>query len=240
MKKVKYFSLIAVILLFAIIEIIVPANISYGNNTGQITNGILSVQVTPRRVRLFAGESEDFTTIIRVKGNANIAVTWEIKGDGTIITNDTNSVTYTAPQTIETRKKVTLVATSEADKNKKGKVLIELNPSVIPHITPGSEVDNTITISNFSFSPLNIGVAPGTVITVRNEDDVNHSVTSESRKGIFKKGSVGGISFDTGVFMIPPHPITIPSDAHVGTIIPYFCTVHKDNMATPTGYITIK
>ena len=84
-----------------------------------------------------------------------------------------------------------------------------------------------------------MGVAPGTVITAKNNDNVNHSVTSESKRGNYKKGSVNGISFDTGIFMLSSPVIIIPDNAPIGTIIPYFCSVHRGNMATPTGYITI-
>ncbi|OGL47078.1 MAG: hypothetical protein A2149_02315 [Candidatus Schekmanbacteria bacterium RBG_16_38_11] len=244
MKKKNLFISLMIILFFVASGIPTHGDAVYKGSRRRTTNGIISVQVTPKRLKLLAWESEDFTTIIKVKGSTSTAVLWKVEGgsgneNGTIVVNDPNSVTYKAPKTVVEKRKVTLVATSVANTSKKGKAVIELTPSIIPDITPGSEVDNTITISNFSFKPANLGVTPGTVITITNEDTVNHSVTSESKKDDFKKGSVNGISFDTGTFILTPQSITIPNDAPVGTVIPYFCTVHRGNMVTPTGYITI-
>ncbi len=95
-----------------------------------------------------------------------------------------------------------------------------------------------IVISGMAFSPLNLHVPPGGTVTVLNDDSTAHSVTSESAPNAFTPGSVAGISFDTGPFT-GNHSFTLPADAKNGTAIPYYCTVHKSAMATPTGTITI-
>ena len=95
-----------------------------------------------------------------------------------------------------------------------------------------------IVISNLSFLPLNLHVPPGATVTVVNQDGMAHSVTSEATSGAFTRGSVGGVSFDTGPFT-GVRSFTIPANAATGTVIPYFCTVHLGTMATPNGAITV-
>ncbi len=95
-----------------------------------------------------------------------------------------------------------------------------------------------ITISNLRFSPLNLAVPPGATVTVVNQDGMGHSVTSEATPGSFTRGSVGGVSFDTGEFT-GQKTFTVPSSAAAGTVVPYYCIVHTSTMATPNGTITI-
>jgi plastocyanin len=95
-----------------------------------------------------------------------------------------------------------------------------------------------ITISNLSFSPLSLRAPPGATVTVINNDSMAHSVTSQATSGSFTPGAVAGISFDTGAFT-GQRTFTLPSSAANGTVIPYFCTVHRNTMATPNGQITI-
>jgi len=96
----------------------------------------------------------------------------------------------------------------------------------------------TITISNLTYSPLNLHVPPGQTVTVVNDDGMPHSVTSEATQNAFTPGSVSGISFDTGAFT-GSRTFSIPSSAASGTVIPFFCTVHRGTMNTPNGSITI-
>ena len=95
-----------------------------------------------------------------------------------------------------------------------------------------------ITISNLSYSPLDLHVPPGGTVTVINQDAMPHSVTSEATPGAFTHGSVDGISFDTGSFS-GTRSFTIPPSAASGTVIPFFCTVHTSTMSTPNGAITV-
>ena len=97
---------------------------------------------------------------------------------------------------------------------------------------------DTITISNFLYSPSNLSVKPGTTITVVNQDSTAHTLTSQSALGDFTKGAVSGVEFDTGSFT-GTTTFTIPSTAPVGTVIPYFCTIHKSTMGMGQGQITI-
>jgi len=73
---------------------------------------------------------------------------------------------------------------------------------------------------------------------VVNDDGMPHSVTSEATQNAFTPGSVSGISFDTGAFT-GSRTFSIPSNAASGTVIPFFCTVHRGTMNTPNGSITI-
>jgi plastocyanin len=95
---------------------------------------------------------------------------------------------------------------------------------------------STITIQNLTFSPSNLSVTPGTTVTVNNRDNGTlHSVTSQSAQGQYVAGSVGGVSFDTGLFLgVSTRTFTIPSSAAVGTVIPFFCQNHKQMMTNAT------
>jgi len=95
-----------------------------------------------------------------------------------------------------------------------------------------------IAIRNMAFSPIPLAVPPGGTVTVLNQDAMPHSVTSETADGAFTPGAVGGVQFDTGVFT-GQRTFTIPANAVDGTVIPYYCTVHKSLMATPDGSIRV-
>ena len=45
--------------------------------------------------------------------------------------------------------------------------------------------------------------------------------------------------FDTGAFVGGERTISIPPDAPPGTVVPYYCAVHKGSMRTPNGEIRI-
>ncbi len=99
----------------------------------------------------------------------------------------------------------------------------------------------TITISNLSYSPLNLDVPPGKTVHVVNRDGMLHSVTSEATSGAYVPGAVAGISFDTGNFQgATPMTFDIPATAAEGTVIPYYCKTHLGTMNTPNGTITIR
>ncbi len=87
----------------------------------------------------------------------------------------------------------------------------------------------TITISNFTYNPSNLTVTAGTTVTVVNQDNTPHSVTSSSSAGSFTPGGVSGVAFDTGAFN-GTKTFTIPSSAPSGTQIPYYCSVHLGAM----------
>jgi plastocyanin len=97
----------------------------------------------------------------------------------------------------------------------------------------------TITISNLAFSPLDLAVPPGATVTVVNRDSMAHTVTSESAPNAFVPGAVAGVSFDTGAFT-GTKTFTIPTSAPDGTVVPYFCSIHRSTMATPNGQITVR
>jgi plastocyanin len=108
------------------------------------------------------------------------------------------------------------------------------NSTTTPPVTPGY----FITISNMSFSPLDLHVPPGGTVTVINKDTLVHSVTSQSAANAFTPGGVSGVSFDTGEF-VGQKTFTIPATAAEKTVIPYYCTSHKQLMVPPNGTITV-
>jgi plastocyanin len=95
-----------------------------------------------------------------------------------------------------------------------------------------------ITISNMTFTPSTLSVPPGATVTVLNSDATQHSVTSETTSGTYTPGAVSGISFDTGAFN-GSASFTIPSSAASGTVVPFYCTVHRTTMSPPNGSIKI-
>jgi hypothetical protein len=64
-------------------------------------------------------------------------------------------------------------------------------------------------------------------------------VTSERAPDAFVPGSVANVSFDTGAFLAGDRTIVIPPDAAPGTVVPYYCALHKGAMRTPNGEIRI-
>jgi plastocyanin len=49
---------------------------------------------------------------------------------------------------------------------------------------------DTIVIKNFMFQPSTLTVAPGAVVTVRNEDTVTHTLTDASDSRLFNSGDI--------------------------------------------------
>jgi plastocyanin len=96
----------------------------------------------------------------------------------------------------------------------------------------------SITIQGMAFSPIPLAAPPGATVTVVNQDGMAHSVTSEAAAGDFTPGAVGGVQFDTGPFT-GQRTFTIPANATDGTVVPFYCTVHKGAMATPNGSIRV-
>jgi plastocyanin len=107
--------------------------------------------------------------------------------------------------------------------------------STTPTASTGALV---ITIQSLTFTPLNVDVAPGATVTVRNADGILHSLTSEAAMGNYSPGAVNGVSFDTGLFSTGDQTITIPANAAPGTVVPYFCRFHLSMM--PQGTITVQ
>jgi len=70
----------------------------------------------------------------------------------------------------------------------------------------------TITMRNFAFFPASLSVAPGTEITVRNDDKAPHTVTADDK------------SFDTGE-VDPGKSATFTAPSKPGTY-DYICTIH--------------
>ncbi len=97
-----------------------------------------------------------------------------------------------------------------------------------------------IVISSLSYIRQDLTVPPGATIVVLNEDPMPHSVTSEASADAFTPGAVAGVSFDASVPSNSQTSFEIPSTAPVGTVVPFYCSVHKNAMHTPNGSITIR
>lgn len=215
---------------------------------------ITKVKVSPPTAKVKVGKTSKFTAQVIGKGKFDKSVLWSVEGgdaNGTITATDKKHATYKAPDSVPEGEKVTIKATSNADSNKSGTATITITSgsststsvtttstttTTFFPVTPG----NTIKITGFSFDPVNIGVAPGTTITVFNLDGSPHSVTSQAKEGNFTFGKVNDIGFDTGEFTTPNKSFIIPPNAVPGTVIPYYCTVHKGLMKTKNGYVTVQ
>jgi plastocyanin len=73
--------------------------------------------------------------------------------------------------------------------------------------------DATVKIDNFSFSPAQITVAPGTKVTWANQDDMPHTVTDAGAPRAFKSPAL-----DTGDAF--SHMFSAPGTYH------YYCSLH--------------
>jgi plastocyanin len=81
---------------------------------------------------------------------------------------------------------------------------------------------NTVVIKNFAFGPATMVVAPGTKITVVNQDKAPHTVTAVNKS--FDTGTIAG--GQRGVLTAPSTPGTYP----------YVCTIHP----SMTGTLIVK
>ena len=81
--------------------------------------------------------------------------------------------------------------------------------------TSNAVATNTVTLSNYMFSPATITVKAGTTVTWSNQDSVTHTVTSDdSSKVSFKSGNIKDgdnytFTFDTAgtyTYHCTPHP----------------------------------
>jgi plastocyanin len=76
----------------------------------------------------------------------------------------------------------------------------------------------TITISNFMFSPMHASVAPGSTVSVTNKDSVTHTLTATG--GRFNTGDIG-----------PGQTKTFTAPSKAGTYN-YICNIHQYMMGT--------
>jgi plastocyanin len=74
---------------------------------------------------------------------------------------------------------------------------------------------DTIVIKNFMFSPDSLTVAPGAVVTVKNEDSVTHTLTDKTDQSAFNTGPVG-----------PNQTKAFKAPAKAGSYA-FFCTIHQ-------------
>jgi plastocyanin len=79
--------------------------------------------------------------------------------------------------------------------------------------------DATVNIDNFTFSPAQVTVAPGTTVTWTNRDDIPHTVTDAAEKRDFKSAPL-----DTGERYA--HVFSTAGTYH------YFCSLHPHMQGT--------
>ncbi|MET7621765.1 cupredoxin domain-containing protein [Streptomyces sp. NPDC005408] len=78
-----------------------------------------------------------------------------------------------------------------------------------------------IAIKNFTFSPANLQVSPGTKVIVENQDSVTHTVTATGDKAFDTSDIDAG---ETATFIAPS----------TSGSYPYICTIHPTMKATLT------
>ena len=76
-----------------------------------------------------------------------------------------------------------------------------------------AKATNSVTISNFMFSPMTASVAPGSTVTVTNKDSVTHTLTATG--GQFDTGDIG--VGQTKIFTAPTKAGTYG----------YICDIHQ-------------
>lgn len=91
--------------------------------------------------------------------------------------------------------------------------------SASPSGTPAAAV--TVTIKDFAFNPVGVTVAPGATVTVINQDNTAHTVTSVT-DGLFDTGDIAG--GQTTTFTAP----TTPGEYR------YICSIHPNMHGTLT------
>lgn len=82
-----------------------------------------------------------------------------------------------------------------------------------PAAVPAPSVPSTIVMKDFIFTPASLTVAPGTKITVINEDQAPHTVTANDK--FFDTGVIHG--GQRGEITAPTKPGSYP----------YLCTIHQ-------------
>jgi plastocyanin len=65
------------------------------------------------------------------------------------------------------------------------------------HTASAGSGAETIVIKNFMFQPSTLTVAPGAVVTVRNEDTVTHTLTDKSDSRLFNTGDIAAGQSET-------------------------------------------
>lgn len=99
---------------------------------------------------------------------------------------------------------------------------------------PTDEVDILIT-SGEVFATPEILVSSGATLTIRNSDEVIHTVTSESAEGAFDNTGDFDVLISAGGIQV----LTLPA-AESGTIFYYYCRLHEGAMTPADGRIVIE
>ena len=84
-------------------------------------------------------------------------------------------------------------------------------------------------------APPEITAPAGSTLTIRNNDEVMHTVTSESAEGAFDDTGDFDVLASAGGIQV----LTVP-EAESGTIFYYYCRLHKSAMTPADGKIIIE
>ena len=95
-----------------------------------------------------------------------------------------------------------------------------------------------ITILNYTFDPADLSAPPGATVLVKNLDNVDHWLSSSAAPGQYVHAAVGGLDLDLLVPARDERVFSVPADAVVGTVVPYFCRLSQGAMVNQ-GTITI-
>lgn len=98
---------------------------------------------------------------------------------------------------------------------------------------PTDEVDILIASGSVLTTP-EVTASAGAVLTIRNNDEVTHTVTSESAEGAFDNTGDFDVLISAGGIQV----LTLP-EAGAGTIFYYYCRLHEGAMTPADGIITI-
>src|ERR1700730_3559816 len=123
-----------------------------GGSSTAPPSSLISVSVTASKSTVLIGQTVTFTAT--VTGTMNTAVTWSVSGGPN---NGTISATgvYTAPATVPTPAKVTVIATSQADSTKSGSAIITVVASssgIVVSVQPATASVSDFRIQQFAAS----------------------------------------------------------------------------------------
>ena len=94
---------------------------------------------------------------------------------------------------------------------------------------------NVIVINEMTFVTPDITAPSGATITILNNDDAPHTITSESAEDAFDNDG----TFDVPVISNGDGLLTLP-EASSGTVFYFYCRFHTSLMTPSTGTITIE
>ncbi|MEV6011833.1 cupredoxin domain-containing protein [Streptomyces sp. NPDC051976] len=122
-------------------------------------------------------------------------------------------VPRTRPHVVLACALLALTGCSSSSSGSGGSTTSAPSKSATVSVAPGSGGGAVIVIKNFAFNPKSMPVAPGTVVTVKNEDSTTHTVTATTN-GAFNTGDIA-----------PGKSATFTAPRTTGSFA-YICSIH--------------